>query len=296
MEDLERIKSRLDNIRSVAPILTALRNIAAGSWRLARTRLEAARVFTEELGTVLAALQSHLKETPKTEVTDGTKRVGLVVVASERGLCGAFNTVVLNEAADQIEAQREKGYELDIFTLGAKATRYFERQGLTPRSAHSLPVTTVPSLGLVQRLYRKLTEAYASDQYQRIDILYTPYQIREASPPMVAQILPIKVKLSPERETAWPEPIIDSDPRHLYEQVRTQWALTELYRYVIESAASEQSARFRVLDGASSNTERLIEELTLSYNAARQHAITMEMLDLVGGADLLKSGRDETES
>ena len=292
MEDLERIKSRLDNIRGVAPILTALRNIAAGGWRLARVRLDAARAFSEELSNIARALLPLLPPSALRTTDKPANKVGMLVVASERGLCGAYNTLVLEAAEGFMAEMQGEGQEVSLLTLGSRAASHFQRKGTPLLSADTLPVTTVPSLAFVQQLHGRLSRLLDEGQIDRLHMVYTPYQTRQASKPELRQMLPAEFEPSPSASPPWPEPIIDGDPVALYERVRSQWSVVELYRAVIESAASEQSARFRVLDGASTNCSRLIEELTLSYHAARQHAITMEMLDLVGGAGLLGSQED----
>lgn len=302
MEDIERIKSRLDNIKSVEPILTALRTIAAGSLRLARSRLEAARLFSDELARVFVGLQPHLPATVLESQEPGTQppheevqTIGLLVIASERGLCGSFNAIVLEAAERYLEEQRRQGHNVILFTLGQRATAHFQRLGIAPMLSESLPVTTVASLASVQRLHRRLVAMQADENHPQDErfallyVVYTPYRLREAAEPVMHQILPTRLDFSIMEAPSWPPPIIDADPQRMYKRVLQQWSVTELYRCVMESAASEQAARFRVLDGASNNIQRLIEELTLSYHAARQHAITMEILDLVSGAGLLKS-------
>jgi len=289
MEDLERIKDRLDNIASVEPILTALRTISAGSLRLAHSRLEAARLFAEELGLVLDAVRPHLPSGVLQPQSRGAiSTVGMLVIASERGLCGAFNTTVLEAAEGFLAEQVKLGRSVKLITLGARATTHFQRRGKAIAWSESLPMTTVAPLALTQRLSKRLSTAYNSGQFDLLYAVYTPYRLRTSLKPVMHQILPAEVKPPSLEHPSWPPPIIDVDPMTLYERVQDQWSTIELYRCIMESAASEQSARFHVLDGASNNAQRLIEELTLSYHVARQHAITMEMLDLVGGAGLLK--------
>lgn len=290
MEDLERIKERLDNLRSVEPILTALRTIAAGSLRLARSRLETARIFAEELRSIYVALRPLLRRsaTPEARRPSETPSVGLVVIASERGLCGAFNTLVGQAAERFLTEYREEGRRVEIIALGARAASYFRRRGITPAWTESLPMTTVASLAFVRRLHARLRAEHQAGRFETVQAVYMPYHVRGAMKPVSYQVMPIEMT-APQEEPPWPTPIIDTDPQLLYERVMRQWSVIELYRCVMESAASEQAARFQVLDGASNNCQRLIEELTLNYHVARQHAITMEMLDLVGGSGLLKS-------
>ena len=292
MEDIERIKQRLDNVQSVAPILTALRNIAAGSWHMARARLEAARIFGDELSAIYRALHRHLHpealQPPAKEAAPAGRTLGILVIASERGLCGSFNSTVIEAAEQQARELGHQGYQVELLTLGARATTYFRRQGRPLLATQSLPVTTVASLAFVQRLHQQLAGLYETGALDQLYALYTPYQARAAGKPVMRPLLPIQLEQPPSPEELATEPIIDTDPELVYKRVLQQWSVVELYRCVMESAASEQSARYQVLDGATNNSQRLIDELTLSYHTARQHAITMEMLDLVGGAGLLK--------
>ena len=301
MEDIERIKNRLDNIEGVAPILTALRNIAAGSWRLARTRLEASRAFTEELSNIARSVQPLVEgvaRAPEGQEEKPHPNTGMLVIASERGLCGAFNSVLAAAAERYMEDYRAQGHQLQIMTLGARVTRHFRRQGADLLWSESLPVTTIPSLGFVQQILGNLNQQLEAGRLDRVYAVYTPYDPHAAAKPALGQVLPI-VFQTPESEietAEWSEPLLDVRPEIIYERVQRQWALVNLYRIIMESAASEQFARYRVLEGASSNCDRLIEELTQSYHVARQHAITMEMLDLVGGAGLLKPAEGQGHS
>ncbi len=236
MEDLERIKERLDNIRSVEPILTALRTIAAGTWHAARTRLSAVRLFAEELSSVFRALQEHLpqEELESPHASEQVRRVGMLVIASERGLCGAFNSTVLEAAERYLVEQRELGRAVEVMTLGARATIHFERRGIAPVWSESLPMTSVLSLAFVQHVQRRLSAAYRAGHYDLVYVIYTPYQVRAALRPQMAQLLPARLEVPPEETISWPPPLIDTDPLLLYRRVLEQWAIVELYRFAVE--------------------------------------------------------------
>jgi F-type H+-transporting ATPase subunit gamma len=293
MEDIERIKERLENTQGVEPIITSLRTIAAGGWRTALRRLESATSFAENLSEVLAVLLPHISEevmvrTRVSRETSAPRRALMLVMASERGLCGAFNDTVLAGADRLIAQQQLQSDEVKVATLGSRAQTYFLRQGRDLHMSYPLPVTRVPSLDMVRELGESLLDSLIAGEFDAIYAVYSPYKAAIIAEPISQRWLPIDGSMLPARYEGWAEPIIETRPEVLFERAMEEWTFARLYHFVIESTASEQSARFRAMDAASSNLTRIIEELTLTYHTARQHAITMEMLDLVAGSGILR--------
>jgi F-type H+-transporting ATPase subunit gamma len=293
MEDIERIKERLDNIESVEPIITSLRTIAAGGWRLSMRRLGGCREYVEALSHVVAMLflsmpngvlqGSHLyRQAPP------PRRALMLVIASERGLCGAFNDTVLIGADRLIAQQQLQSNEVLIATLGSRAERHFRRQGRTPHLAIPLPVTRVADFALVREVGETLIEHLQSGQVDAVYVIHASYKPATPEPPVSHRWLPVDAAMLPLHAAAWPEPVIETDRQALFQRTAREWTFAQLYLYALESAAAEQSARFRAMDAASANLKRIIGELTLSYHTARQHAITMEMLDLTAGSGILR--------
>lgn len=293
MEDLERIKERLENIQSVEPIITSLRTIAAGGWRTALRHAQAARQYVEHITEVLAVLASQMDAATLTRARvhlqrRRARRALMLVIASERGLCGSFNEVVLTGAERLIAQQQLQSDEVLIGTLGSRAEAYFTAQGRDLFLSYPLPVTRVASFELVRSIGEQLLKVLDSGEVDAIYVIYSPYKMAITAPPVSQRWMPIEVASLPSRSADWPPPIIETDRRILFRRALEEWTYARLFQFVIESAASEQSARFRAMDSATSNLTRVIEELTLSYHSARQHAITMEMLDLVAGSGILR--------
>lgn len=296
MEDIERIKERLDNIRGVEPIITSLRTIAAGGWRLALRRLGATRQYVEHLREVLSVVvplvgPAELERNHVVARPAAPRRPAVLVMASERGLCGAFNDIVLEGAERLVAQQQLQAEEVQLITLGARAGNYFRARGRPLLMAESLPVTRVASLTLVQRLAASLMDLLDRGEVDAIQVVFSPYEGAATSPPVMRRWLPVDAAALPNASVAWPQPIIETEPSVLFQSTMQTWAVAQLYQMVMESAASEQSARFRAMDSASTNLAQVIDELTLAYHTARQHAITMEMLDLVAGAGILRGTR-----
>lgn len=308
MEDLERIKERLENIRSVEPIIASLRTISAGGWQAALRGLEASKLYAECLASVLAATRPHIsshfqkqKALPRPLPSQRVppRRVLMLVIAAERGLCGAFNDVVLEGADRLVEQQKTRSQQVFVATLGHRAQLHFEAQGRELQASYALPVTHIAPYELVRDIAESLIELVESDVVDAIQVIYSPYKAALVLAPVSRQWLPFSATDSAQAISGAPPTatsiIVETDPDQLYETTIVEWAYAQLYQFVIESAASEQAARFRAMEAASSNLSRKIDELTLAYHTARQHAITMQMLDLVAGAGILRKKPGTTQ-
>jgi F-type H+-transporting ATPase subunit gamma len=293
MQDIEGIKAHLENLHSVEPIITSLRTIAAGSWRMALQHAQAADEYVSTLSEVLAVLLPRIpyRALPQGYVARGAvgvENVGMVVVASERGLCGNFNDVVLEGAERLIAQQQLQSKNLQVMTLGARARRYFERREVPLLLAESLPVTRVPSFAMARSLAQKFIRLRQEHNLQALFVIHSPYKAGQTLPPVSRRWLPVDASILPEAPRGESDVIIETDPRRLFARGLQEWIYAQFYHLLMESTASEQAARFRAMDTASNNLTRNIEELTRQYHTARQAAITMQMLDLVAGAGLLR--------
>ena len=293
MEDLERIKDRLENIQSVEPIIVSLRTIAAGGRRTALAHAQAAIQYVEHISAALGVLAPRMDADTLSRAhvrlrRERARRPLMLVIAAERGLCGSFNQVVLSGADRLIAQQQLQSDEVLIGTLGSRAETYFRHQGRELFLSYPLPVTRVATFDLVRGIGEGLLGLINEGEIDAVFVVYSPYKMAVTLPPVSRQWLPIDADSLPTRADGWPQPIVETDRKVLFRRALQEWVYARLFQLVMESAASEQSARFRAMDAASSNLARLIDELTLSYHSARQHAITMEMLDLVAGSGILR--------
>jgi len=298
MEDIERIKERLDNIRSVEPIITSLRTISAGAWRQALRRREATALYLDNLSTALGGLLSGLSvdaihSQGVVNTLSSPQRVIMLVIASERGLCGAFNDTVLDGALNLLQQQRMVSDQVQVITVGERArvrvSAHYELLSHIP-----LPMTRVVSFPAVRELALDLQDQVFSGRVDAVYTVSTDYAATEVLPPRTRVWLPVERDALEVGAEGWPPPIIEGDRQELITHTLKEVALLRLYRAFIESAAAEQAARFRAMEAASSNLARLIEELTLTYHTARQHAITTEMIELASSAGLLRDTDEST--
>jgi len=297
MADLEAIKSRLANIESVEPIISSMRTIAAGGWRQALRRQQATSQYVEHLSDVLGALLrqvdlnsiAHIALRP-IPVRPTTSLI--LVIAAERGLCGSFNDTVLQGAQPLIAQERLRHSRVLLATLGSRAEAFFRARDQDLHLSEPLPVTRVASLELANDLASNLMAGYRGGSIDTISVIYSPYRAARVEPPVLRRWLPVDIEALPTQTAAWPGPIIETPPKELLERALDDWIHARFFQFVIESAASEQAARFRAMENASGNMKDMIAELTLSYHSARQNEITMQMLDLTAGSGILAGRRD----
>jgi F-type H+-transporting ATPase subunit gamma len=290
-EGIEGIKARLNNIRSVEPLLGAMRTISLGSWQGALRRKERVLSYAERLRDLLPPLIPALeaRRRRRGHAPPAPAATLVVVIGSERGLCGAFNSTLAEYADRELARLAEQGAIAELWALGARATRALQRLDREPASAHSLPMTALPSNDLAGELAYRWLERFEKHELDVVYAVYHAYRNSTLHEPVTAQLIPPPISPREVRRLSWPSPYIDTDPVDLFVHVVAQWTAAELYRTLLDSAASEHSARYQLMEGATQNANRLIDELTLALQAARQQAITAEMQELAVGAGLLGS-------
>ena len=293
MEDIERIKERLENIESVKPLIASLRTIAAGGWRMALRHHQASEQYVEHLSDVLGSLfagtpLSRLKHPAIRSQTETFRKVLMLVIASERGLCGAYNDLVLDGADRLITQQQMRSEQVFVTALGSQATRHMESMERELFASYPLPVTRVINFEQVREIGTSLLETFNAGEIDAVFVVYSPYRAAVTLPPVSSRWLPVDPSMLPGRSETWPPPIMETRPEALFGRVVDDWVYARFYQFIMAASASEQSARFRAMENATSNIERMIGELTLNYHTARQHAITMEMLDLVAASGMLR--------
>ena len=292
MENLERAETRLDNIRGVEPILSALRTISLGSWQTALKRREAVRRYEEGLASALLALLPHLRvrKPATTGQTPPTARVVALVIGSERGLCGRFNTAISERAERYLVDAAARDSQAELFILGARVERILTRRGHTIAWAGSLSATSLPPFSLASDLIRGWQPRYEKHELDVVDLVYNAYGGSGRYTPVVERLFPPSLTVPEQRTPPWPTSIIETDPLSLSAGVIEEWLAARLYDVLLSSAAAEQAARHELMEAATRNATRLIEDLTLIVQTARQQAITREMQELATGAGLVGTG------
>jgi F-type H+-transporting ATPase subunit gamma len=298
MEELERAQTRLDHIRTVAPILSALRTISLGSWKAALKQSTNVRRYGERLGAILPLLVPHLAASRRVklparrarrEAGPASNRIVVLVVGSERGLCGRFNAAAVERAERYVAEQEAAGIQVELAALGSRAIRILQRRGRPLAWSGALSVTTLPPYRTALDLTRRWLERYEAHDLDAVDLVHNAYHGTGRYEPTVTRLIP--PPLHPQEPGSpgepWPPPIIETDPLSLYARVVEQQTVLNLYGLLLDSAAAEHSTRFQLMEAATQNADQLIAELTLVVQTARQAEITQEMQELASGAGLI---------
>ena len=277
MAQIEQIQQRLDNIRAVEPMLNGMHMVALGSWQAAQRQKTAISIYNERLLAMLPYLLPQLKKTnPRSREAEDLKNVLVFVMGSERGLCGRFNTAVVNHAEQLIAEKETTGATVTVQVLGSRAKRLFEK-GKRPLFPHEIPpITKLPTYQSIYRLAQSWLKKYEAHQFDELLIILNQYKGMGIYKPAAVQLLPV-VTLSTSQATKWPDPIIETGAQGLFTNIIQQWVALTSYSHLLESLMSEYSTRYQLMDSASKNAENLINELSTTLQMARRQKITQEM-------------------
>jgi F-type H+-transporting ATPase subunit gamma len=196
---------------------------------------------------------------------------------------------VIERAEQYLNEQETAGAQVQLMALGARVRRIFQRRKWPLAWSGALSIATLPPFHLAFELTRRWLARYEEWELDAVDLVYNAYHGTGHYEPTVVRLIP--PQLPPEGPNSlsesWPPPIIETDPLSLYARVVEQWAAVSLYGLLLDSAAAEHSTRYQLMESATQNADRLIEELTLAVQAARRHTITREMQELAAGAGLV---------
>ena len=290
-EELERAQNRLANIRGVDPLLGALRTISLGSWQAALKRKVAVTRYQEHLMNLLPSLLPSLqpgKRVPGRKPLT-VSQIAVLVIGSERGLCGRFNKVVAEHAEQYLEKNKTDSIRVDLWALGSRVIRIFKRRQIALAWSDVLSTTTLPSYRLTHDLARHWLSSFEGGDLDAVDVLHNVYLSAGRYTPTVVRIIPLKIPptVQPRFAEPWPPPIIETDTNSLINRIIEQVSAINIYQCLLASAVAEHSARYQLMEEAVSNTKRLIDELTMDIQISRRHQITREMQELAAGAGLI---------
>ena len=282
MANLKDIRDRIKSVKSIQKVTKAMKMVAAAKMRRAQERMEQSRPYSNSLAEVIQHLlpDAEREMLPLLDIRD-VKRKAYVVVSADRGLAGAFNTNILKIAQKEID---EFGKEnVDLFCIGKKSRDHFKRRGYSIIESH-VEFWAEMEFENAMMIGRSIIDHFTSGQVDEIHVVYN-YFLNIAHQEVKSESLLPLVYESVERvrhnrlyEPSKEELVTSLIPRHLNVQ---------MWKYLLESYASEQAARMLSMENATSNAQDMIKDLTLQFNKARQAAITTEMLEIVGGAEAL---------
>jgi F-type H+-transporting ATPase subunit gamma len=283
MSGAKEIKGKIASINNTQKITSAMEMVAASKMKKAQDRMASSRPYAEAMRKVIGHIAQGSLEYrhPYLEERE-VKRVGYVVISSDRGLCGGLNSnefkAVANDAAQYIE----NDVELDFALIGSKAMSFFNRFGGNVVAAES-GLGDAPSVQDVVGAVRVMLDAYNEGKIDRLFVVYNKFVNTMTQEPTIDQLLPLPKSADEDMSHKW-DYIYEPDPKVLLETLLVRFVESQVYQGVVENAASEQAARMVAMKAATDNASDLIDELQLIYNKARQAAITQEISEICAGS------------
>ena len=284
MPGSKEIRTKIKSVQNTRKITKAMEMVAASKMRKAQERMRKTRPYGEKIRNVAAHL-SHANpeyQHPFLVERDTVKRVGIIVVTTDKGLCGGLNTNVLRLALGKMKEWESQGEQFEVCCIGNKGLGFMQRL----RANVVSQVTGLGDTPHMERLIgamKLMLDDYIADRFDRLVIFYTKFVNTMKQEPAMEQLLPLSGERLGAPEGSW-DYIYEPDAKAVLDQVLTRYIEVLIYQAVAENLASEQSARMVAMKAASDNAGSVIDELTLIYNKSRQAAITKELSEIVGGA------------
>ena len=293
-QTFERAKSRLNNIRAIEPLLGALRTLSMGTWQLALNKIAQMQQYEENYDHILLSilpkieqrgLRNRRRSDRKVEIADTI----LLIIGTERGLCGKFNKILVQSAMEWISQQSFPSHQ--VWAMGSRMIRELERMGVHVSWRKPLPASELASYQGSYLTTQNWLEQFESYAFNRFIVLFNQsakgggYQFTKFT------LLPYEIHhpISVIDETVrhWPPPIIETDPRGIYHQIIEHYIASSFYQVLLKSAAAEHSSRYNLMQEAEDNAEDIIDDLQQTLNRERKRKITQQMQELASGAGLL---------
>ena len=284
MPGTKEIRVKIKSVQNTRKITKAMEMVAASKMRRAQERMRAARPYGEKIRQVAAHISHANPEYrhPFLMHRDSVKRVGLIVITTDKGLCGALNTNLLRLVLNQYKEWQAEGEEIDVCCIGNKGFGFMQRLGANIVS-HAVQIGDRPQMDKLIGTVKVMLDGYTRDRFDRLLIGYTRFINTMKQEPVIEQLLPLSGERMGAPESVW-DYIYEPEAKAVLDQALTRYIEAIIFQAVAENMASEQSARMVAMKAASDNARNLIDELTLIYNKNRQAGITKELSEIVGGA------------
>jgi len=290
MATLRDIKNRIVGVKSTQKITKAMKMIATAKLRGAQQRIVGARPYANKIGEMLSRLAADDSlQTNPFFVNRQVKKVCVIVITADRGLCGAFNTNIIREASNYIKEELNNETDVSVFTLGKKATEYFSKRNYTLEGKIVGLFSSLEYQSTLQ-LYNELIPKYLIGEIDKVVMVYNEFVSMIQQRIVKVQLLPIPFNQEEEQNQTYSSNyIFEPDQLSIFQSLIPKHLKVQLWRALLESNAAELSARMTAMDNATTNAQELIRSLNLTYNKERQAAITKEILEIVSGANALKA-------
>jgi F-type H+-transporting ATPase subunit gamma len=284
MAGAKEIRTKIKSIKSTQKITKAMEMVAASKMRKAQERMRAARPYATKIRNVISHLShAHTEYRSPGLVEREVKRVGLIVISTDRGLCGGLNTNLFKAAIQAMQQWRNSSVEVDVCTVGTKAFQFFRRlRGNIV--AHVSHLGDSPRFDDVLGPVKVMVDAFQEGRVDAIYLVYNEFVNTMSQKPKIERLVPITSEVKDAAPVHRWDYIYEPDPKELIELLLRRYGESVVYQALVENVACEMASRMVAMKSATDNAGTLIDELQLIYNKARQASITQELAEIVGGA------------
>lgn len=284
MASTKEIRGKIASVKNTQKITKAMEMVAASKMRKAQDRMRAARPYADKIRNVIAHLGYANPEYkhPFLIEREETRRVGLIIISTDRGLCGGLNSNLFRDVLRRMKDWRDDGIELDLSIIGSKAVGFFSRFGgnIIAQKTH---IGDEPGLDNLIGAVKVMLDAYMEGNIDELYLVSNQFVNSMTQQPAVEKILPVEPGEDEDLKHHW-DYIYEPDAKEVLDNLLQRYIESLVYQGVVENIACEQAARMVAMKSASDNAEGMIDELQLIYNKERQAAITQELSEIVGGA------------
>lgn len=291
MPNLKELKNRISSVKSTRKITSAMKMVAASKLRRAQELAESSRVYADSLSFILSSLAGNTKNSADLpEILTGREnsKISLLIInSSDRGLCGGFNSNLFRNAKKWISDQQGQGKSVKIMTVGKKASSFYKKTDLDIVASFEDLNSNDRQLQVSEEIKNKIMELFENNEIDEVSILFNKFVSAISQEPTYQSLIPLSNEETSEDESRANNAIFEFEPdkNELLEYLVPRNFLTQIYRSVLESSASEHAARMTSMDNATRNAGDMIDRLTLTYNRTRQAFITKELIEIISGAE-----------
>ena len=292
MPSLKELKNRITSVKSTRKITSAMKMVAASKLRRAQELAESSRVYADSLAFILSSLAGKpSKNSDLPEILTGRenpKTTLLIINSSDRGLCGGFNSNLFRNAKTWIAEQQAKGKTVKLLTVGKKASSFYRRSEIDVIANFEDLTSNDRQIQVAEEIKSKIVELFDSKEVDEVSILFNKFVSAIAQEPSYQSLIPMASDDEQTEEVVETSNAVfefEPDKNELLEYLLPRNFLTQIYRSILESSASEHAARMTSMDNATRNAGDMIDRLTLTYNRTRQAFITKELIEIISGAE-----------
>ncbi|MCA1743261.1 MAG: F0F1 ATP synthase subunit gamma [Desulfonatronovibrio sp.] len=291
MASLRDIQTKIGAVKKTKQITKAMNMVASSKLRHAQQRIERFRPYAEKYTTVLSDLASRVDASvhPLLEKREEIKTVGIILVTSDKGLCGSFNVNLCQMAFKLGNQKKEEGKEVKFICIGKKGRDFIRKRGFDILESYP-DVMNNFDFQIASETGSKIISKYLEGELDEVQVVFGQFESMVKQVPQTQQILPVEHGEAEPQEGASSQYIFEPSVEGLLAELLPRYIKVLVYRAMLDTSASEHAARMTAMDNATRNCDDLVGQLTLVYNKARQATITTELMDIVGGAEALKQG------